>query len=243
MNFSIKKSNLNFKVYTVPSKPTTPGAENDIAIISSVPMTNWIMAPEKPSGIPRTDGDVWIQYSVEGDILFNALKQNALMIATISAWQYVDGEWVEVTAVSCQNGDWVDWIDWSKCLLLGSKNSDKWETTGGLTITPQSDGIVLNVGKTYGTWYYAETVDIRDFNFLCVEFERNSVTLQVLAGTKIPQSGTTSECNFEATDASGTARLELAGLKNKSPVYVGLGPYLSNNVSSAQILIKKIWLE
>jgi hypothetical protein len=109
MNFTLKKSDLNFKVYTVPSKPTTPGAENDIAIISSVPMTNWIMSPEAPSGIPRTDGDVWIQYSVAGDT-FNALKQNALMIATIKAWQYVDGAWVDREAVSCQGGAWVDWI-------------------------------------------------------------------------------------------------------------------------------------
>lgn len=108
MNFTLKKSDLNFEVYTVPSKPTAPGAENDIAIISSVPMSNWLMSPEKPSGIPRTDGDVWIQYSTKGDTK-NILKQNALMIATISAWQYVDGAWVSREAVSCQGGEWVEW--------------------------------------------------------------------------------------------------------------------------------------
>lgn len=109
MNFTLKKSDLNFKVYTVPSKPTTPGAENDIAIISSVPMTNWLMSPEAPSGIPRNDGDVWIQYSTKGSTK-NILKQNALMIATISAWQYVDGVWIDREAVSCQSGVWVEWI-------------------------------------------------------------------------------------------------------------------------------------
>lgn len=109
MNFTLKKSDLNFKVYIVAAKPTTPGAENDIAVISSVPMTNWLMSPEAPSGTPRNDGDVWIQYSVSGNTK-NILKQNALMIATINAWQYVDGVWVDREAVSCQGGVWVDWI-------------------------------------------------------------------------------------------------------------------------------------
>lgn len=111
MNFTLKKSDLNFKVYTVEAKPTVPGAENDIAIISPVPMTNWFMSPEKPSGIPRNDGDVWIQYSVSGNTK-NILKQNALVIATISAWQYVNGSWVDREAVSCQNGEWVEWLSY-----------------------------------------------------------------------------------------------------------------------------------
>lgn len=108
MNFTLKKSDLNFKVYTVPSKPTTAGAENDIAIISSVPMSNWIMSPEKPSGAPRSNGDVWIQYSTKGSTR-NILKQNSMMIAMITAWQYVDGAWVSREAVSCHGGEWVHW--------------------------------------------------------------------------------------------------------------------------------------
>ena len=110
MSFKFTKSNLNFDVYTVASKPTTPGANNDIAIITSVPMPNWIMSPDKPSGTPRSEGDVWIQYSVSGKT-FNALKNNSMMIATIFAWQYADGAWIEVEAVSCQNGEWVEWWD------------------------------------------------------------------------------------------------------------------------------------
>ena len=90
-------------MYTVASKPTSPGANNDIAVITSVPMPNWIMSPGDPSGIPRSEGDVWIQYSVTGDT-FNILKNNSMMIATIKAWQYVNGVWADVEAVSCRNG-------------------------------------------------------------------------------------------------------------------------------------------
>lgn len=134
MDFKLKKSNLNFKVYTVTTKPTTAGAENDIAIISSVPMPNWILSPDGPSGIPRSDGDVWIQYSVSGNT-FNAIKQNSMMIATISAWQYVDGAWVDREAVSCQNGEWVDWI---KYLYNNGDTCDSvtggWKTVGLATL-------------------------------------------------------------------------------------------------------------
>lgn len=131
MKFTLKKSDLNLRVYTTPSKPTAAGAENDIAIISSVPMGNWLMSPEKPSGMPRNDGDVWIQYSTDGNT-FNALKQNALMIATISAWQYVDGAWVDREAVSCQGGKWAEWI--SYFYKEGNQYTD---ITGGWT----SDGL------------------------------------------------------------------------------------------------------
>lgn len=109
MDFKFKKSNLNFRVYTSESEPTTPGIENDIVIITSVPMTNWVLSPDKPSGAPRTDGDVWIRYSAEGNT-FNALKNDSMQIATISAYQFVDGAWADVTAKSYQNGEWIGWV-------------------------------------------------------------------------------------------------------------------------------------
>ena len=127
MKTAIKKNNLNFKVYTVEAKPSTSGTENDIAIISSVPMTNWLMSPAAPSGIPRNDGDVWIRYSTKGSTK-NILKQNAMMVATISAWQYVDGAWVDREAVSCQGGKWVDWITDIYLYMNGTRYDD---VTGG----------------------------------------------------------------------------------------------------------------
>ncbi len=93
MAFKLSKSILNFNVYAVPSIPAT--APDGIAIISSVPMKNWILSPDEPSGAPRSVGDVWIRYAVTGDP-FNILKQNAMFIDPVSAWQYVNGAWVDV---------------------------------------------------------------------------------------------------------------------------------------------------
>ena len=143
MNFTLKKSDLNFKVYTVETKPSTPGAENDIAIISPVPMTNWLMSPDKPSGIPKNDGDVWIQYSTQGNTK-NILKQNTMMIATISAWQYVDGAWVDREAVSCQGGEWVDWFSGVYLFNDGNEYTD---LTGGWT----NDGYTYLYNLPFGS--------------------------------------------------------------------------------------------
>lgn len=146
MNFTLKKSDLNFKVYTVASKPTTPGAENDIAVISSVHMTNWLMSPAKPSGVPRNDGDVWIQYSTQGNT-FNALKNNSMMIATISAWQYVNDAWTSVKVVSCQGGEWVTYLFnvGNQCVgITGGWTSDGY-TYGSYTIVPPTIGDTLKV--------------------------------------------------------------------------------------------------
>lgn len=150
MNFKLQKSNLNFRVYATPDIPKT-GMNNDVCVISEVPMTNWILSPDAPSSAPRNDGDVWLTYSVDGNA-FNALKQNSMMIAMISAKQYVDGVWVEKTAKSCQNGEWVDWFVWNGELYI---DKDQYE--------PITGGWWNNTGLYYqsgSTTYSAKPVDL-----------------------------------------------------------------------------------
>ena len=102
MNLANKKSNLNFRVYTATEIPET-GVENDIAIITNAKMKNWIMSPNLPLGIPRSDGDVWIQYSTDGDSI-NALKEDYLLIRIVSAYQYVDNSWKDVDFAIYKSG-------------------------------------------------------------------------------------------------------------------------------------------
>ena len=181
MDFKLKKSNLNFRVYTAAAIPTT-GTENDIVIISEVPMSNWILSPDKPSGIPRSDGDVWIRYSVNGDT-FNALKNNSMMIATISAWQYVDGAWGDVTAMSYQDGEWVEWAiflvngsflntafagEWMRGTGSQGSGGSAEMTADGLKIT--GNGVVNGSGGAlrYGP---EELIDFTEISEIIVEWE------------------------------------------------------------------------
>jgi hypothetical protein len=125
MEFEIDRSDLKFNVRTMPSLPTssTAGVENDIAVITSVPMENWILSPDQPTGIPRTDGDVWITYSVEGDTI-NILNGNTMAIVVLMAYQYVNDEWARIDGRIYKNGAWEDMITEVAIFENGAINAD-----------------------------------------------------------------------------------------------------------------------
>ena len=252
MNFTLKKSDLNFKVYTVPSKPTTPGAENDIAIISSVPMTNWIMSPEKPSDIPRNDGDVWIRYSAKGDT-FNALKQNAMMIATISAWQYVDGAWVDREAVSCQGGVWVDWFTGVYLFNAGNQYTG---LTGGWT-TSNVSGSTTTFGETIvsncvliGTsavWSHVVTknkIDVTNYKKLYFDVavtQRNQSGFSDVAFGIVAEQGKdnyVSKFISEGNNMPDLVDIVEVNLDGYSGSY-----YVQMGTSNTHVVIKRVWFE
>ena len=104
MNFKLTKSSLNFKVYTSPTIPAS-GTENDIVIISSTPMENWILSSDSPAGEPRNNGDVWIQYSVSGNV-FDIMNQHDFMLAITKIYQYISGIWMTVNARRYVGGVW-----------------------------------------------------------------------------------------------------------------------------------------
>lgn len=125
MGFEIDRSNLKFNVRAMSSAPTssTHGAENDIALITTVPMTNWILSPDNPVCAPRTDGDVWITYSVEGDT-FNALRDNTMAIVVLTTYQYVNDEWTKINGKIYKNGTWQDMITEVAIFENGILNTD-----------------------------------------------------------------------------------------------------------------------
>jgi hypothetical protein len=126
MALKLTKNDLNFRVYTASALPEA-GLANDICVISDVPMSNWVLSPDTPSGPPRTDGDVWLRYSVN-ETPRNMLKNNTLMVAIISAHQYINGVWVDKTVKTYQNGARVDMVTY--LYSPGNQHSD---LTGGWT--------------------------------------------------------------------------------------------------------------
>lgn len=78
--------------------------------------------------IDAEDGAVWIYTGTSSPAEFNALKKNGIQVYPISVKQYVNGEWVGVTAKSYQNGAWVDWVTY-----LYNKGNEYTDLTGGFT--------------------------------------------------------------------------------------------------------------
>ena len=79
---------------------------------------------------------VWFPTGTSSVVAFNALKKDTIMVYPLSAKQYINGAWVEVTAKSYQGGEWVDW--WNGELYTPG---NEWSNfTGGWTARGWIDG-------------------------------------------------------------------------------------------------------
>ena len=96
---------LNLSVVGNP-KPSSPKA-NTIWLDTDAHISNWIFSPAQP--ISAHEGMAWIVAGTLGNISFNALKQNGIIVYPASAKQYVGGVWKSVVAQIYQNGEWIDW--------------------------------------------------------------------------------------------------------------------------------------
>ncbi len=133
------------------------------------------------------DGFVWIMHTDEIGAEFNALSENALMIAIGDAAQYVGGEWKNIHLHRYSNEEWLDWtahiikdgttiypsatvgMAWKEGTSYGGNNPQ---------IT-QDDGFIQVSGSTtgYGMAYFGE-------------FDLTGRTQIVLEGTfKVIESG------------------------------------------------------
>lgn len=240
MKFSFKNNDLNFRVYVAATPPET-GKQNDIVIISETDMQNWILSPENPKGIPNSDGDVWIKYAVAGNT-FNALKNNTLMIATISAWQYVDGVWADVTAKIYQNGKWVDWITY-----LYKPGDECTNITGGWsryngTLTKNGDSLVIsNAGvgtSSYAAVYTEKLIDLSNVNELHVVASGSGYSADILATSIVVSKTRTSNKGSVAASADigfnmGEYTLDVSTLDET--YYIGFMVAGSSNVHSMTV--------
>lgn len=98
-------SALNLSVVGNP-KPAS-AKENTIWLNTDTPIPNWVFSPSEPRSAKT--GTVWIIAGSTGNIFFNALKKNSIMVYPASAKQYVGGAWESVPAQIYQKGKWIDW--------------------------------------------------------------------------------------------------------------------------------------
>ena len=100
---------LNFAVKAYPSEEALLAAapkDNTIGIITDTPITSWIFSESEPES---AHGLLWVTTADNSPVEFNALKKNGILVYPLSAKQYIDGAWVDVTAKSYQNGAWKSW--------------------------------------------------------------------------------------------------------------------------------------
>lgn len=259
MNVKFNKSDLSLNVYTSPTLPEI-GEANDIVIISETPMTNWRMSPDAPNGIPRTDGDVWIQYSVKGST-FDVLNNNSMMITTLSAKQYVDGKWVDREAMSYQNGQWVAWtIILYDHGVIGESAGSLVQT--GIKYGGDAGSCTLTIGETnvrIGTYaglgalvYFTKKVDLTAFQKLyfygsVVDKKGDGSTRCCIGVWKAMPTST--DASTEATAAMtgyralGLHELNIANVSGEHYVGVAVHGFGDTNSPYMEVIMEQMYLK
>ena len=211
MDFKLNKSSLGFNVRTASSVPAT-GNENDIVIISDVAMNGWMLSPDKPSNTPRSNGDVWIRYTVE-NATFNVLRNATMLIAGLSAKQYIDGNWISKPVYHYQNGEWTEWFT-GVLYDHGTKHSS-------LTLTPNSyckiedkaDHMLFTLNaNTSGIVLSTVTYDLTPYSKLIVKWEDMSADAQ--CGACVRKDGSSVK-DVASLDTNGTVTIDITSLEGE----------------------------
>lgn len=163
---------LNFTVVGGTIQPANP-AENTIWVNTAAEIGTWTIsgkAPESP-----TDGDVWFRLTSAGNEI-EALTENSLLFAMLSAKQYLNGTWTDVDAQIYRNGSWESALS-AYVIFDGT-----WNEVGGLTATNPTNTKVYNTtnpvtadvsgGVNSGTLYLE--IDVTGYTVLEVEYEFKS---------------------------------------------------------------------
>ena len=104
-------SSLNFKIVAYATEEELAAAqpkENTIGVVTTTPINGWSFNATEPTEL--MEGMVWFTTGTSSSVAFNAFKKNDIQVYPISAKQYISGTWVDKTAKSWQNGEWVEWI-------------------------------------------------------------------------------------------------------------------------------------
>lgn len=160
---------LNFKMVSNPTAPNNP-SENMIWIESDVEINGWLFSTTEPND--PVEGMVWATYSTSGPSSFNALKKNGIIICPLKTSQYVGGEWVNKTAKTYRNDEWVDWtvyvfINGDQCIdLTGGweATARNWYDYGQVMPTVTFEGGKMTVSSYYevSSNYYGGTVQTKN---------------------------------------------------------------------------------
>ena len=148
-------TSLNFSIVGGTSQPVNP-KENTIWVNTDTRISGWVFSASDPES--PTEGMVWILTGISSTVKFNALKKNGIQVYPISAKQYINGVWVNKTAMSYQGGKWVNWLKTENFLYYrGSFYNDQKITeqyNRGCTYTLENDKIHIYAGEYTGNAVY-----------------------------------------------------------------------------------------
>ena len=237
-------SALNFKVVGNP-KPTDP-TENTIWVETDFEITGYAFSVTQPT--EPVEGMVWITVGTSSPVAFNALKKNNITVYPLSAKQYVGGSWVNKTAQSYQNDEWVRWItdlylydNGTVTEAAGSVASDNGKNAFSLNAT------TLHINSTghnvWGHIYFTKKIDLTYFKTLYMVGKMAITGAGESWGSiqfgVFPSLTATAAAKIEGAKAQGTHSIDVSELSGE--YYVSF--YLKGFANYATADVNEVWLE
>lgn len=170
---------LSFAVVGNP-QPENPKT-NTIWVDTDAEITGWDFSAAEPAN--PAEGMVWFSTGTASSVAFNALKENSVMVYPLSAKQRIGEAWVDRTARSRMDDQWVDWFVWNGQLY--QNGNEFTNETGGwyaanegslvsstiASVARNEDNMVLTVtgGRKSAMLASRKPFDLTDFDLVTFE--------------------------------------------------------------------------
>ena len=223
--------------------------------------------------IARTDGtilqegDIWLKTFMPSNIVFNAVRKNALMIHLNTTKQYIGGVWTDVSFKIYQYGRWVEAATYVYTYNKGDLCTD---TTGGWStavydveywhtsnISFKKDVQSLNIGITIdddnccGSFYTANKIDLTNYSKLCVLATVNASSTSYkpfIFGAYSDKPTTSSRGTSVASVSSSTVNykvleLDISNITDSQYIVLQVYKYSGWGNTAQSARIYQVWLE
>ena len=194
------------------------------------------------------EGTVWITTGTSSTAPFNALKKNGIMVYPLSAKQYISGAFVNVTAKSHRNDEWVEWVEYVFRAGNGLSGEAKtWhEDRASISINNEAISVSYTAQSTgFTSVAKGEPIDVSNYSVLCIE----ATTTETHASTYAQRFGLTknahssgygslnwaAEKKFTANNTKTVYRLDISNLTGEY--------YLWFTWGAAKSTIYNVWFE
>lgn len=163
---------LNFKVIGNPQPETA--RENTVWVDTDHKITFWIFSAVRPE-TPQ-EGMVWFLTGKSSSAKFNTLRKNGVMVYPQSCEQYIDGQWVALSARVYLSGSWK-----SFSLYLYDNGDECMDLTGGWNTKGNSGGSIsknqtnmyvgitgVDAANSYKIRYTTKPIDLTHLSTLTI---------------------------------------------------------------------------
>lgn len=232
--------------------------ENTIGVVTDVPITGYKFSATEPETI--NEGEVWIKTGDNSGVAFDIVE--GTKIYPLYVKQYINGTWVDKTALSYQSGEFREWMQylfnygtlghqWQAKALLHSDTSSS-SIAYAPTVTNNDDGSITitqigaSSGKTRrGGYLLNELIDFTDIKTVVVLYDVVEATSFEFGLSILPvgysdyrEHALAQFVTTQSTSLDGTMDFDVSNINEKG--YLFISTHASNS-HTLKITLKEVY--